>query len=161
MDWWANHLNADQLQRLAEWPLTVTRPIDGLGDVLFCHATPRDDNEIFTRLTPDERLAPMLAGLDVPLIVCGHTHMQFDRTVGTTRIVNAGSEGMPFEEPGAYWLLLGPGVELRRTQYDLAQAAERIRSTAYPEARVFAERYVLHPPSTAETLELFSRAELR
>jgi hypothetical protein len=87
--------------------------------------------------------------------------MQFDRTIGAVRVVNAGSVGMPFGEPGAYWLLLGPGVELRRTSYDLAAAAKRIRATAYPKADEFAERNVLQPPSEQEILAAFSHAELK
>jgi hypothetical protein len=55
--------------------------------------------------------------------------MQFDRTVGTVRVVNAGSVGMPCGEPGAYGLLLGPDVQLRQTPYDLTEAATRIRAT--------------------------------
>jgi predicted phosphodiesterase len=116
-------------------------------------------NEIFTRLTPEERLAPVFAGITASVVVCGHTHMQFDRMAGGVRVVNAGSVGMPFGEPGAYWLLLGPGVELRHTAYDLASAAQRIRQTDYPDAEQFAAKYVLHPPAEKEMLELFSRAE--
>jgi hypothetical protein len=129
--------------------------------VLFCHATPRNDTEIFTRLTPDDRLLPIFEGLGVSVVVCGHTHMQFDRMVGTARVVNAGSVGMPFGEPGANWLLLGPDVQLRRTRYDLARASDRIRSTAYSQAEDFASRNVLHPPSEEETLAAFTRAELK
>lgn len=96
------------------------------------------------------------------MVVCGHTHMQFDRTIGRTRrVVNAGSVGMPFEEPGAYWLLLGPDVQLRHTPYDLASAATRIRDTAYPQAEEFAARNVLQPPSEEATLEAFAPFELR
>ena len=83
--------------------------------------------------------------------------MQFDRTIGSIRVLNAGSVGMPFGEPGADWLLLGPDAELRHTSYDLAQAAERIRGTKYPQAREFAERNVLQPPSEKEILEAFTR----
>ena len=100
-------------------------------------------------------------GLDAALVVCGHTHMQFDRTIGRTRVLNAGSVGMPFEEPGAYWLLLGPDVALRRTTYDLEKAAERIRATKYPQAEDFAARNVLQPPSADATLEAFTRFELK
>jgi diadenosine tetraphosphatase ApaH/serine/threonine PP2A family protein phosphatase len=97
----------------------------------------------------------------VPLVICGHTHMQFERTIGKVRVVNAGSVGMPFGEPGAYWLLLGPEVELRRTAYDLGRAASRIRATKYPQAEEFAARNVLEPASEAQMLELFARAELK
>jgi predicted phosphodiesterase len=128
---------------------------------LFCHATPNDENKIFTRVTPQESLIPIFDGLNAAVVVCGHTHMQFDRTVGKTRIVNAGSVGMPFGETGAYWLLLGPAVELRRTDYDLNKAAERIRNTDYPQAEEFAEKNILHPPSENEMLKAFSRVELK
>jgi hypothetical protein len=87
--------------------------------------------------------------------------MQFDRRLGGIRVVNAGSVGMPFQGPGAYWLLLGPDVQLQQTSYDLANAAERIRATAYPQREDFAERSVLHPPTEAAMLELFAKAELK
>jgi diadenosine tetraphosphatase ApaH/serine/threonine PP2A family protein phosphatase len=100
-------------------------------------------------------------GLNVSVVVCGHTHMQFDRTIGNIRIVNAGSVGMPFGEQGAYWLMLGPDVQLQRTAYNFTKAAERIQSTHYLGAQEFATHYVLQPPSEAEMLEEFTRAELR
>src|ERR1700739_4764788 len=76
--------------------------------VLFCHATPRNENEIFTRLTRDDPLMAVFAGVKASVVVCGHTHMQFDRVVGGVRVVNAGSVGMPFGKTGADWLILGP-----------------------------------------------------
>jgi putative phosphoesterase len=107
-------LSAEQLEFLRSLPLTVT-----IERTLFCHATPRNDEEIFTRDSPDERWAAALAGVDADIVVCGHTHVQFDRRIGDVRLVNAGSIGMPYErEPGAYWAVLdGDDVELRRTEY--------------------------------------------
>ncbi len=160
--WSALQLLPEHEQLLANWPPTCRVEIRELGEVLFCHATPRSDTEIFTRLTPEDRLLPVFEGLkNVPVVVCGHTHMQFDRTIGAIRVVNAGSVGMPFEELGAYWLLLGPDIELRHTLYDLAKAAERIRDTKYPQAQDFAARNVLQPPSESEMLETFTRVELK
>ena len=86
--------------------------------------------------------------------------MQFDRMVGMVRVVNAGSVGMPFGEPGAYWLLLGPDVQLRHTSYDLRKAAEHTRATQYPQAQEDARNF-LQLPSEAEMLEVFGRAELK
>jgi predicted phosphodiesterase len=159
--WTAQQLDTQHQRLLEGWPPTCRIMIPGLGDVLFCHATPRNDTEIFTRLTSDDRLLPIFEGLGVSMLVCGHTHMQFDRMVGTTRVVNAGSVGMPFGEPGADWLLLNPDVQLRHTRYDLARAAERIRGTTYPQAEGVASWNVLHPPSEEETLAAFTRAELK
>ncbi len=159
--WTAQQLNSENERLLRDWPQTIRVEISGLGEVLFCHATPRNENECFTRLTPEDRLLPVFGGLNVPVVVCGHTHMQFDRMIGTVRVVNAGSIGMPFGEPGADWLLLGPDIKLRHTHYDLATAAKRVRATDYPQADDFAANNVLQPPTETKMLELFTRAELK
>jgi putative phosphoesterase len=158
--WCAEIVDDEHAAKMKAWPATHRLRVDGLGEVLFCHATPRNDTEIFTRRTPADRLKSIFDGV-ADLVVCGHTHMQFDRMVGTTRVVNAGSVGMPFAAPGAYWLLLGPGVELRRTDYDLDAAATRIRATRYPKADEFAVRNILDPPSEDEMLKAYSAIELR
>ncbi len=159
--WTAQQLHPEHEPLLAGWPMTLRVEIRGVGEVLFCHATPRSDTEVFTRRTPEDRLVPLFERPNVPVVICGHTHMQFDRMIGKIRVVNAGSVGMPFGEPGAYWLLLGPDVELRHTPYDLAKAAERIRDTKYPQAQDFAAHYVLQPPSEEAMLDVFTRGELK
>ncbi len=161
IDWTAQQLSAEHADRIANWPATVTLHINGLGDVLFCHATPLNDTGIFTRLTSEERLKPLFESVSDKLVVCGHTHMQFDRNVGPTRVVNAGSVGMPFGRTGPDWLLLGPGVELRHSDCERGQAAERIRQTSYPQTRDFVERYVLHALPEEEILEGFAKSELK
>src|SRR5947199_2627233 len=90
-------LSEDEIAFLYSLP-----PTQRLGDVLYCHASPRNDVDIFTERTPGDRLAPLFEGLDMSTVVCGHTHTQFERVVGGVRIVNSGSVGMPYEEePGA------------------------------------------------------------
>lgn len=159
--WTAQQVDPEYRAVVGSWPKQVRVNIPGCGAVLFCHATPRNEDECFTRLTTEERLLPIFDAANADVVVCGHTHMQFDRRVGKVRVVNAGSVGMPFGRPGADWLLLGPGIELRHTDYDLEKAAERIRATGYPQAQEFAAQNVLQPPSEAAMLEIFSRAELR
>jgi diadenosine tetraphosphatase ApaH/serine/threonine PP2A family protein phosphatase len=106
----------------------------GIGEILFCHATPRSDEEIITELTPDDRLREILFDIEQNLMVCGHVHMQYDRRLDGKRIVNAGSVGMPYQgEPvGAFWLLVGPGIEFRRSEYDLQHAVSEFRAIGYP-----------------------------
>ena len=90
-----------------------------VDDVLYVHASPRNDVDIFTERTPEERIAFLFEGLDVATVVCGHTHTQYDRTVAGVRVINAGSVGLPYEEePGAYWLL---DLAHRRTAYEGAE----------------------------------------
>lgn len=161
MRWTAEQLDADTARRVATWSATCRLYLESLGNVFFCHATPRSDTEIFTERTPGDVIRSVIDTAAADIVVCGHTHMQFDRRIGPTRVVNAGSVGMSFQGPGAYWLLLGEEIELRRTEYDVAQAAIRIMATTYPLAAEFAERNVLHPPTREATLDSFAPAELR
>ena len=158
--WTVKQLYPDYESVLATWPKAQTLEIPNLGKVLFCHSTPRSETEVFTRLTPEEKLLPIFEALNVDVVICGHTHMQFDRMIGKTRVINAGSVGQPYGTSSAYWLLLGLDVELQRTLYDFAAAAERIQETDFPNAEEFANE-ILQPPSEAEMLELFTGAELR
>ena len=156
--WTRAQLREEHLRFLGGLPPTASVEVDGLGPTLFCHGSPRSDEEILTRATPPERLRPILAGVGERVVVCGHTHVQFDRTVDRVRVVNAGSVGMPYEgRTGAYWALLGPDVELRRSEYDVEAAARRIRATGFPGADDYAREYVLASYSADEATETFER----
>jgi predicted phosphodiesterase len=159
----ADQLTGDQVAFLAGLPVSVSLAVDGLGPTLFCHGSPRSDEEIVTRLTPAERLAPMLAGVNEAVVVHGHTHVRYDRRSGGKRILCPGSIGMPYEdEPGAYWALLGPDVELRRTAYDLEAASARIAASGLPDAEAWAREYVYAvngPEEASRYLEDFASAD--
>jgi predicted phosphodiesterase len=144
----------DQLDGL---PLTVTLAIDGLGPTLFCHATPRRDDEMILVDSPPGRWDAVLAGITADTVVCGHSHMQFDRLASGRRVINPGSVGMPYGPPGAHWALLGPDVTLRQTSYDTAEAARRITASRYQGAEQWAAEYVLTHYSDAEALEAFTQ----
>lgn len=143
--WLARQLTRSQRDRLAEWPEQLVLQVEGMGSLLFCHATPRNDEDLFTPLTSQERLRTLFAGVEQDFVVCGHTHIQFELFVNRTRILNAGSIGMPYaDKTGAYWLLLGPQrYEWRRTEYDLEAAAQEILATNHPQAEKFAQENVL------------------
>jgi predicted phosphodiesterase len=143
IDWVRARLSPDDIAFLHGLPPTLALEVVGLGRALFCHATPHSDLDIFTAVTPKERVAPHFAGVDADVVICGHTHIQFDRTVAGVRIVNAGSVGMAYEnEPGAYWALLGPDVEFRRTSFepDLGDYPGEWPSATRTEATDFFER---------------------
>jgi putative phosphoesterase len=160
--WVAHQLERSHRDFLANLPEQLTFAIDGLGDVLFCHATPRNDEEIFTQVSPEERVKTIFAGVQQSVVVCGHTHMQFERAVNGIRVVNAGSVGMPYaDQPGAYWAMLGPEVTFKHTSYDLDDAAERMRASGYPGAQEFADENVLKVPTVAEALAVFERLSAR
>ena len=156
--WVAERLTAEERDFLGRLPLTEEVDVEGLGRVLFCHATPRSDEEIITRGTPEDRLREALAGVEADVVVCGHVHVRYDRTVAGKRVVNPGSVGLPYEgEPGAYWALLGPAVLLRRTEYDVGRAVEAIRATGFPGAEEMFAETLLTPPRPDEVTKYFER----
>jgi putative phosphoesterase len=156
--WTAARLGERHRTLLASFSERVVVDIEGLDEVLFCHATPRSDEEIVTMLTPDARLREVLSDVEQKLTVCGHVHAQYDRRLDGKRIVNAGSVGMPYQgEPvGAFWLSLGPGVEFRRSEYDLGRAVGDFRNIGYPGAEDLAES-LLEPPDPAWVAGYFER----
>ncbi|MGZ3616505.1 MAG: metallophosphoesterase family protein [Ktedonobacteraceae bacterium] len=159
--WTAEQMEQRQRDFMAALPEKISFHAGGLGEVLFCHGSPRSDMEILTEATSEQRLREALAGVKEDVIVCGHTHMQFDRVCDGKRVVNAGSVGMPYGDPGAYWLLLGPGVTLRKTNYDLHAAADLVRTTKYPLAQDFADNNILKPPARQEAIEYFEQMAAR
>lgn len=153
--WVAEQLNRSHRDFLAQLPLTYTLEREDFGDVLFCHAIPTNDEDIFTPLTSDAVVATYFEGTQQRTVICGHTHVQFERRLGDLRILNAGSVGMPFaDKPGAYWLLLdGDRYEHCFTPYDVEAAAKQIASTNYPQAKQFAEENVRKIPTAQEAME--------
>jgi putative phosphoesterase len=150
--WVAERLGEENLRFLRELPLDLV--VDG---VHFCHGAPGSDTEPITRVTPDERLRRLLVGVGERVVVCGHTHVQFDREVDSVRVLNAGSVGAPYEvEPAAYWLELTPEPLFRRTDYDLVSAAERIRASGYPNLGPL--EYLTRDPERPERLSALIEA---
>lgn len=157
--WAAGQLRPDHVELLAALPTTVT-----IEDVLFCHATPRDDEEMVLVDSPISRWADVLSGVpaQVRTVVCGHTHMPFARQVDRRLVVNAGSVGMPYGAPMPSWALLTPGgVQLRRSYLDPDAAADRVvAESAFPDRAAWADEYLRTNYSDTDALAAFRpRAE--
>jgi putative phosphoesterase len=151
--WLARKHAPETMAFLATFAETVSLSVDGLGPVLFCHGSPRSDEELVTPETPEERMRALSERIEERVLVTAHTHLQFDRRVAGIRSLNPGSVGMPYEgRTGAYWMLLGPDVELRRTDYSVEEAARRYRSSGDPLAEQMIELLVT-PPTRAEVIE--------
>ena len=116
-------LSEEQIEFLYSRPPTVQ-----IERVLFCHASPRNDLDIFTERTPEERIAFLFEDVDADVVVVGHVHTQYERTIAGKRVINSGSVGLPYEpEPGAYWTL---DLQHRRTDYAGAKLADTSREEA-------------------------------
>jgi predicted phosphodiesterase len=154
--WAASQLSAHHVDWLAGLPYPVTLPVDGFGLVVFCHATPRDDEEVVLVDSRLERWAEVLAGLpdEVMTVVCGHTHMPFARLANTRQIINPGSVGMPYGRQGAHWAILNGGVvEMRRTAYDLEAACAQVTTaSSYPGVAEWADYFLYARATDADAL---------
>ncbi len=157
--WAAAQLGGAHVDLLAGLRHPVTLPLDGVGDVLFCHGTPRDDDEVVLVDTRPSRWAEVLA--DVPhavrIVCCGHTHMSFVRLVDRRWVVNSGSVGMPYGTDGVPWVLLDErGVSMRSTTVDAADVARSVvAGSTFPGVGEWVRDYVLEPPSDFDALRAF------
>ena len=156
-EWVGAQLEERHREFIAGLPETVVVDVDGVGRVLFCHGSPRSDEEMILKTTPDDWLREMLDGVEADVVVCGHTHMQFDRRVDSWRVVNAGSVGLAYGGPGAHWLALGPDVEHRQTAYDAASFADQVERLDWSIAERFAEENIRNFPSEQEALGFFEK----
>jgi len=139
-EWERSRLSAEDVAFLQGLPESVE-----LDAVLYCHATPRSDEEIVTPATSDEDLAEILQGVEQQAVIAGHTHMQQDRQIGTVRFVNAGSVGLPYEgELAAFWALVDDGeIELRKTSLEVDRVADAFRRSDWPRAEELLRENVL------------------
>lgn len=155
----ADQLTPPHVQRLAALPYPVILDVDGFGRVLFCHGTPRDDDEVVLVDTRVAKWREVLADVpdDVTTIVCGHTHMPFVRLVDRRLVVNAGSIGMPYGAPGADWVLLdGGAVSVRKTRFDVEAARAAIRAgCSYPDVDEWTDEYLHARNSDVDALTAF------
>lgn len=157
--WAADQLNADDLALLDSLPHPVTFDVDGFGPVLFCHGTPRDDDEVVLVDTRIDHWPTVFDGVsaDVRTIVCGHTHMPFVRLAHQRLVVNAGSVGMPYGSQGAQWVLLDNGtVTLGAAEYDVEAARQQIRETCdYADVDAWTDEYLYARNTDADAITAF------
>jgi putative phosphoesterase len=158
--WAAARLRPDLVEWLDHLPHPVVLSVAGFGDVLCCHGTPRDDEEVVLVDTRLDRWAEVFADLpdSVTTVVCGHTHMPFTRLAHRRLVVNPGSVGMPYGRPGAHWALLADGVvALRRTEFDAdAACAGIVAASSYPDVTEWVDFFVRGRASDAEALRAFA-----
>jgi predicted phosphodiesterase len=154
----ASQLSEKDRRELSQLPGTLVLELDGLGETLFCHASPRNDLDIVTEGTPDDRLRSLLDGVPQRVVVAGHTHMQLDHRIDGVRWVNPGSVGMPYEgKVAAFWAVLGPDVELRRTAFDTERSAEALLASGWPEAEPFVAENVRTAVPREEVVPFFEQ----
>ncbi|MFI9486795.1 metallophosphoesterase family protein [Promicromonospora sp. NPDC052451] len=158
--WAAARLRPADVDLLAGLPHPAELTVEGFGRVVFCHGTPRDDDEVVLVDSSLDRWAEVLGGLDpsVTTVVMGHTHMPFVRLVDRRLCLNPGSVGMPYGRAGGSWALLRAGqVELRHTPVDVeAAVAAVVAGSAYPAAEDWAREYVASVNSDADALRAFA-----
>jgi predicted phosphodiesterase len=158
--WAGAQLRPDHVELLAGLPHPVTIEVAGFGPVLFCHGSPRDDDEVVLVDSRLEWWAETFTELpaNVRTVVGGHTHMPFVRLVDRRLFVNPGSIGMPYGRAGGAWALLARGqVSLRHTEVNIdAACAQVVASSTYPDRQAWVDEYIRSANSDADALRAFA-----
>lgn len=156
--WAATQLTEEQRDLLERLPHPVTFEVAGFGPVVFCHGTPRDDDEVVLVDTRTEKWAEVFAELpaEVRTVVCGHTHMPFTRLVDRRWVINPGSIGMPYGRAGTWALLRGGQVSLRQTALDLAEIRRQVvAGSSFPAVEEWVQDYLADRISDVDAITAF------
>jgi diadenosine tetraphosphatase ApaH/serine/threonine PP2A family protein phosphatase len=151
--WTAREVDHSWRDQMARWPIAME--LDG---ICFCHGSPRADDEILTRATPLTALLDAITDTPASLIVGGHTHQQFIRTLPNGRAVaNAGSVGVPYEgRAAAFWMSITDGApRLRETDYDVSDAVDELRASGFPNLDEAIHESLLEPVEPTWVTTLF------
>ena len=163
--WGARQLRIDHQDLLESMPESLTLDIEGFGPTFFCHATPRDDEEVALVDSRLDRWIEILEPLprETSTVVCGHTHMPYLRLAAGRTVVNPGSVGLPYGRPGAHWALLSAGgVTFRRTAIDEETlVGETARLSQLPHVEQWLDDYVTRPASDIDALAAFGARDGR
>ena len=135
--WTKAHTSAENKAFLRALVPEIRFEVDGTR-VLLVHGSPRRMNEYLFEdraISSFERLAK---SSNADVIMFGHTHMPYTKTVDGVLFVNAGSVGKPKDgDPRACWVLLDVGpattATFRRVEYDVAAAAAAVRASGLPD----------------------------
>jgi predicted phosphodiesterase len=138
---WTNEAITDENRAyLRDLPERIDLDLGELRVVLV-HGSPRRINEYLYEDRPDSSVERLLDSVDADVLVCGHTHLPYHKTLPSGRhAINAGSVGKPKDgDPRACYLVLRvDGSELsarfHRVEYDVERAATAIEDSEMPSA---------------------------
>jgi predicted phosphodiesterase len=136
---WSNsHTTADNKAFLRALPAHIPLQLGELR-VMLVHGSPRRVNEYLFEDRPDTSLERLLDMVEADVMVCGHTHLPYQRVLPSGRhVVNAGSVGKPKDgDPRACYVVLeaaGPALNVTfvRVPYDVERAAQAIEASEMP-----------------------------
>ncbi len=121
-------LNEHQRSWLASLP---DDRVEFNGLIRIVHGHPRNPD----RYTYPEEVSPAILD-DEPILVLGHTHLQFHRRLDTGLVLNPGSVGQPRDgDPRAAYAIIDTdemAVEERRVEYDISKTQRAIRQHDLP-----------------------------
>ncbi|MDC7123936.1 MAG: metallophosphoesterase family protein [Spirochaetales bacterium] len=157
--WLTNVLSKENIECISNWQQRVSVESCNMGQILFCHGSPRSNQEVFTPSTTNTRLTEIFKNTAESIVVCGHTHMQFELKLDNLQIVNAGSVGMPFGEMDACWLLIDEKFNFMHTKYDVNKASYLVKNSDYPYAESFIENNIVTTPEILDMLKIFDQIE--
>jgi len=132
---------AQQLQKtsfnfLKSLPKQVKLKI-GEKSVLMVHGSPASINEHIYPDTSDQRLHELFQQANTDVLIVGHTHTPFLKTIDQSMVVNPGSVGRPGDgdDHASYALLtIHPfSIELKKVPYDIMHAVDALRQRNLPE----------------------------
>jgi diadenosine tetraphosphatase ApaH/serine/threonine PP2A family protein phosphatase len=112
-------------------------PLSQIHDpIAIVHASPENPWSAPSSQTGDEELKSRYSSFTQPIVIYGHIHQPFVRTIGSLTVANSGSVGLPYDgdRRASYLLIDDSQIEIRRVEYDLAKELQALRGSGIPHA---------------------------
>lgn len=140
IDWTTEAVTPDNKEFLTRLKDKIEFTVDGYK-FLLVHGSPRRINEYLHKDRPESSLKRALEGLDIDVLLCGHTHIPYHRVIDGVHVINDGSVGKPKDgDPRACYAIIDTKrfrVEYKRVSYPVESVADQLIKAGLPE--VYAE----------------------
>lgn len=135
MRWSVGRLREEDLAFLASLSEEMSITPDGLGPVRLVHGSPGQPADGIYPQEDEDQIAHVLAAIDEPTLICGHTHEQWQAEVAGRLVLNPGAVCAPCDGAiGAQYALLEQRggrwrAELKKVDYDIAALRRAFHTT--------------------------------
>ncbi len=148
--WHRKLMTEDDIDFFRRMPIFNKAHIEG-NSFFMAHASPQGDISEYLSV---EEMTTKITGIKTENILVGHTHVQYEKQIDQSLIVNPGSVGLPRDGSEACYAVYENNlITLKRIEYDVEKTISDLRKAPLSEScKEGITKILLHKQDFAKTL---------